>query len=148
MWSNIGIGLSLLVITTVIHALCMVVTMKILKVYVDRHGESHSAVHALSVVAGSILLMFGAAILEVLTWATTYLKLGAIEGLEPAIYFSTVTYTTLGYGDMVLDEQWRLLASFEAAVGIIMFGWSTAVVVAVVQRAYAAAMKRQRAVNH
>lgn len=126
----------------------MVVTMKILKVYVDRHGESHFAVHALSVVAGSILLMFGAAIMEVLTWATTYLKLGAIEGLEPAIYFSTVTYTTLGCGDMVLDEHWRLLASFEAAVGIIMFGWSTAVVVAVVQRAYAAAMKGQPAINH
>lgn len=138
MWSNIGIGLSLLVITTVIHALCMVVTMKILKVYVDRHGESHSAVHALSVVAGSILLMFGAAIMEVLTWATTYLKLGAIEGLEPAIYFSTVTYTTLGYGDLVLDEQWRCwLPSRRPSVSSCLAGqrpWSLRLSNALMQR--------------
>ena len=42
----------------------------------------------------------------------------------------------LGYGEIVLDERWRLLASFEAANGIIMFGWTTAVVVAVVHRVY------------
>ena len=47
-----------------------------------------------------------------------------------------VTFTTLGYGEIVLDEQWPLLASFEAANGIIMFGWTTAIVIAAVQRVY------------
>ena len=47
-----------------------------------------------------------------------------------------VTFTTLGYGDIVLDENWRLLASFEAATGIIMFGWTTAIVLASLQSAY------------
>jgi hypothetical protein len=47
-----------------------------------------------------------------------------------------VTFTTLGYGDVVLDQQWRLLASFEAANGIIMFGWTTAIVMAVVHHVY------------
>jgi hypothetical protein len=47
-----------------------------------------------------------------------------------------VTFTTLGYGDIVLDERWRLLASFEAATGIIMFGWTTAIVLAAVQSTY------------
>lgn len=54
--------------------------------------------------------------------------------LEEALYFSTVTLTTLGYGDITLDEQWRLFASLEAANGIILFGWSTALIFAVVQR--------------
>jgi len=80
--------------------------------------------------------MFLVSVLEVLAWAATYLALNAIQGFEQALYFSTVTFTTLGYGDILLDERWRLLASFEATNGIIMFGWTTAIVVAAVQRIY------------
>lgn len=85
-------------------------------------------------VSALVLLLFLASVLESLLWALTYLASGAIEGLEQALYFSIVTYTTLGYGDITLNEDWRLLASFEAANGIIMFGWTTALIVAVVQR--------------
>jgi len=72
----------------------------------------------------------------VLLWAAAYMALGEIKDLEPAFYFSMVTFTTLGYGDIVLDESWRLLASFEAATGIIMFGWTTAILIAVLQHSY------------
>lgn len=47
-----------------------------------------------------------------------------------------VTFTTLGYGDIVLGQSWRLLASFHAATGIIMFGWTTAILMTVVQHSY------------
>ena len=83
-----------------------------------------------------VIVMFLASLLETLVWAITYLALNAIEGLERALYFSMVTYTTLGYGDVVLVERWRLLSSFEAANGIIMFGWTTAIVITAVQRIY------------
>jgi hypothetical protein len=85
-----------------------------------------------------VLLMFVTSVLEVLAWAAAYLALNAIEGFEQAVYFSMVTFTTLGYGDVLLDEHWRLLASFEAANGILMFGWSTAIVMAAVHRIYIA----------
>lgn len=85
-------------------------------------------------IATLVLLMFLASVLESFLWAGAYLHAGAIEGLEQALYFSIVTYTTLGYGDITLDQEWRLLASFEAANGIIMFGWTTALIVAFVQR--------------
>ena len=80
--------------------------------------------------------MFLASVVETSVWAAAYLAVGAIQGIEAALYFSTVTFTTLGYGEIVLNEQWRLLASFAAANGIIMFGWSTAIVIAVVQHLY------------
>lgn len=83
-----------------------------------------------------VLLMFYVSLVEVLLWAGVYLWLDAIDGLEKAVYFSMVTFTTLGYGEIVLDERYRLLASFEAANGIIMFGWTTAIVLAAVQRIY------------
>ena len=69
-------------------------------------------------------------------WALAYLKIGAIEVMEAALYFSMVTFTTLGYGDITLNEQWRLIASIEAATGIIMFGWTIALVINTVQRMF------------
>ena len=72
--------------------------------------------------------------LEALFWAGTYLWVGAFSELEPALYFSLVTFTTLGYGDVTVEPAWRILASTEAANGIIMFGWTTALIVAYVQR--------------
>ncbi len=70
----------------------------------------------------------------VLAMAAVYLAVGAIPDPETALYFSIVTFTTLGYGDVTLDTGWRLLASFQAANGTIMFGWTTAIVMAVIHR--------------
>jgi voltage-gated potassium channel Kch len=81
------------------------------------------------VVGALVLIMFLTTLFEASVWATTYFVLGVIADFEKALYFSTVTYTTLGYGDVVLEEQWRLLSSFEAANGIIMFGWTTALII-------------------
>ncbi len=84
-----------------------------------------------------VFILFFAAILEAMLWALTYMWLGAIQGFEEAVYFSIVTYTTLGYGDITLGETWRLLSAFQAANGVVIFGWSTAIVMAVVQKIFA-----------
>jgi hypothetical protein len=135
---NIGIGSVMMIITTAIHMTGMVITMRVLERREHRKNRdsSRKGVNDLYYVGVAAWLMFLASLLEVAAWAGTYVFLGAIAGAEPALYFSTVTFTTLGYGDVLLDERWRLLGSFEAANGIIMFGWTTAVVVAVVQRVY------------
>ena len=132
---NIGIGSVMMIVTTAIHATGMAITMRLLERRM-RHNIRRTRLNYLYLVGVSVWLMFLASLLEVAAWAETYLLLGAIEGAERSLYFSTVTFTTLGYGDVLLDERWRLLGSFEAANGIIMFGWTTAVVVAVVQRVY------------
>jgi voltage-gated potassium channel Kch len=67
-------------------------------------------------------------------WAVFYLISGDLPDLETAIYFSMTSYTTLGYGDVVLPAPWRVLGPIEGAVGILMFGWSTAIIVAVITR--------------
>ena len=75
-------------------------------------------------------------ILDVTLWATFYYVSGALPSFEEALYFSTVTFTTVGYGDIVLDREWRQLATFEAVNGWIIFGWATALIMAVIQRLY------------
>ena len=135
MFTNLGIGVLLLMITTAIHA----VAMKFARDLVHSHAgrlRQRLRTFPLYNVLGIILLMFVALFLQVYLWALTYLLLGAIEELEQALYFSMVTFTTLGYGDIVLPAKWNLLSSIEGANGIMMVGWTTAIVMAVVQRVY------------
>ena len=111
----------------------MVVISTYRALHVERWGEISRAPKVF-ILSGYVLLFFLASLLEIWLWAGMYRLLGALSDLEEALYFSTVTFTTLGYGDVVLQSSWRLLASFQAVNGIIMFGWTTAVIVALVQR--------------
>jgi hypothetical protein len=71
---------------------------------------------------------------EISVWAVMYVGKGALSDLPTALYFSAVTYTTTGYGDIVLPPQWRLDAGIEALTGILMCGWSTGFFFAIVAR--------------
>jgi hypothetical protein len=73
-------------------------------------------------VAGVSLWLLGVITLGVWIWAGAYLWLGAFPTLEQSVYFSIVAYTTLGLGDVVLPQAWRILAGMEAANGFINFG--------------------------
>ena len=77
-------------------------------------------------------------LIEITTWALFYLWKGAMADLQSALYFSAVTYTTTGYGDLLLPQEYRLVGAIEALTGILMCGWSTAFFVAVVTRMFRA----------
>jgi hypothetical protein len=87
-------------------------------------------------VAGWIVLLH---LLEIAAWAVLYAWRGAMPDLQTAVYFSAVTYTTTGYGDVVLPPEWRLVGAVEALTGILMCGWSTGFFFAVVGRMLRAA---------
>jgi hypothetical protein len=65
---------------------------------------------------------------EVIVWASTYELLGAVPRDADAMYFAFVNYTTLGYGDVIPAARWRLLGPLTAMNGVLLFGWSTAVI--------------------
>ncbi|KIN62690.1 Ion transport 2 protein [Sulfitobacter noctilucicola] len=82
------------------------------------------------------LSVAGLWILTVLTstvwgWAVLYIQLGLFDALEPALYFSIASFTTVGYGDVVLEPGWRLLAGMTATHGLLTFGIFTAFLVEV-----------------
>ncbi|MND28741.1 Ion channel [compost metagenome] len=75
--------------------------------------------------------------MEIALWAAVYFVIPELSQLgtwEEAIYFSMITYTTVGYGDITLPAIWRVMSGFEAMNGILLFGWSTAMFYAVAQR--------------
>lgn len=81
---------------------------------------------------------------EISAWALYYFWRGAIDDVQAAFYFSAVTYTTTGYGDLVLPAEWRLLGGVEALTGILMCGWSTGFFFAIVSRLYQAEPQKSR----
>ena len=77
-------------------------------------------------------------LLEIAVWALFYWWQGCLPDAESSFYFSGVTYTTVGYGDLVLPTEWRLLGPVEALTGILMCGLSTGLFFAVVSNLFRA----------
>jgi len=84
---------------------------------------------------------------EIGVWGLCYAWQGCLPEADSAFYFSGVTYTTLGYGDLVLPRPWRMLAPLEALTGILMCGLSTGLFFALVSRWISNWMKRQTALE-
>jgi hypothetical protein len=88
-----------------------------------------------AVMIAAVAVLLVAHVAEVMIWSVTYLIVNAAPPEEDTLYFAFVNYTTLGYGDIVPVERWRLLGPMTAMNGILLFGWSTAVIFEVLDRA-------------
>ena len=134
MLSQILVGVAIMVITILIHALGMSSALRWLMFAHSRNFHLAWFWIRSLVIAAMVVILFAAILLEATVWASVYVGLEAISEFEEAFYFSMVTYTTLGFGDVVLGDRWRLLSSFEAANGVIIFAWTTALIVVALRR--------------
>jgi hypothetical protein len=82
-------------------------------------------------------------LIQIALWALVYLLCGEMATFEMAFYLSAENYTALGYGDILLSEQWRLLGPLEAINGLLLFGLSTAVMFAVLSHLIGNRLRRQ-----
>jgi hypothetical protein len=136
---EIATGLGMMVLTIVIHSMFMVGGVKLAKWRRSRFGPVGNEMIKAVVLSALVVWLFMAIVLETLLWALLYLfipLITALPDLETAFYFSMVTFTTLGFGDVVLTGQWRTLASIQAANGVIIFGWTTALMMYFIQHVY------------
>lgn len=128
------IGMVAIVVTVAIHAGFMVAASRVFR---QLELRPRSLLQSAMLVAAVVLWFFLSICVQCWGWALLYLYLGALGTLEEALYFSTVTFTTLGYGDVVLAPEWRLLSAFQSANGTIIIGWTTAMVFLAVRWIYA-----------
>jgi hypothetical protein len=82
----------------------------------------------------TVTFLMGTHTLEVVVWAWLYKIVGAAPPGTPFVYFAFVNYTTLGYGDVVPLPQWQLLGPITAMNGVLLFGWSTAVIFEILRK--------------
>jgi len=131
---NFAYAIGLVFGTVFVHVGCTLLVLSALHSVHAHHWVFRSHISRASALAALVCLMSLAAFAEAALWAGFYVWVDALSSFQQALYFSLVTFTTLGYGDVTLDEQWRILGAFQAANGILMFGWTTALLVAVSQR--------------
>jgi len=119
--------------TAMVTAICLVHLVGL--AMLTRALRSHSrAFRKLRIMPLTILLaatvgLIGIHTIEIWLYAGVYLGLGAFGNFEEALYFSTVTYASIGYGDLLMPHEWRIFGAIEGAAGIIILGWSTAYLV-------------------
>ncbi len=94
----------------------------------------HPLLILIAVMIATVSVLMAAHICEVLVWSLAYVIVGVAAAGVDDVYFAFVNYTTLGYGDVVPVERWRLLGPITAMNGVLMFGWSTAVIFEILRR--------------
>jgi hypothetical protein len=126
-------GFALMAVCVVVHAVGVTAALRRLRVWAAGAHTFWRSIRLLIAVAIWVVLMH---LIEISVWAGLYVWNGALADMPTALYFSAVTYTTTGYGDVVLPPRWRIDGAMEALTGILMCGWSTGFFFAVVSRFY------------
>ncbi|MGI9412289.1 MAG: ion channel [Hyphomicrobiales bacterium] len=130
------IGSSMIIATTIIHVVGLVSLIAVLRNHLRVAARMNLHLRIMGFIILAIFGIFFMHSVEIWLWAVVYVQLGEFDGFARALYFSTATFTTLGYGDVTLNPAWQLLSSLESANGIILTGVSTAFAFGVVRRAF------------
>ncbi len=136
----------LVIITSTVHFAGLVGLSRLLHRSRVHPGDLTTLTGQGASIVSIVVTLFLLHAIEIWIYALTYLLLGAFQGLEAALYFSTSTFTTAGFGDVYLTPPWRMLSAAESANGFLLIGWSTAFLVSVSARvrAFEADISRDR----
>ncbi|MEM8736664.1 MAG: potassium channel family protein [Planctomycetota bacterium] len=128
-------GFAGLLTTVALHAIVGAVLINFLRKHAEKIARMPFAAQSVVVASVACLLVFKH-LVDIVMWACllSWLDPRAFSDFEEALYFSSVTYTSLGYGDIVLDSRWRLLCGYEAIDGLVLFGVTTALLFVIFQR--------------
>ncbi|MDH4439807.1 MAG: potassium channel family protein [Rhizobium sp.] len=127
--TNLALGTLMISLTVVIHTFGLMGVTHVMSWVTDRirlHGHRSRMLAMNTVVIG----VFAVLTAEVWLWAASFTLIGVVDDFETALYFSTITFSTVGYGDVVPHPEWRMLAALEGVNGFLLIGWSTAYLIA------------------
>jgi hypothetical protein len=133
MLRQILIGGGVSAINIAIHALMMTILVRLAQI-AGAKKRSHPSLFLTAVMIPIVSLLMATHALEVAVWSLAYLIVDAAPAGARLVYFAFVNYTTLGYGDVTPVERWQLLGPMTAMNGVLLFGWSTAVIFEVLRR--------------
>jgi len=130
---EIVLGGSLIILSVLLHGIGMYLVQRR---FARAWPHAHEARLRRQWVFGSLLaMMLATHLVEIGMWAVALNAVGAVPTFRDAFYYASVTYTALGYQEVLLAKQWRLLAPNMTIAGLFAFGWTTGVLVSLVQKA-------------
>ena len=132
MFTQLALAMVAVTLIGLIHLIGLALLTRVLR-------SHHKLFRSFRMMPPTLLLMATLGIIaihtiEIWSFALLYVRLHAFTAVEPALYFSTTTYASIGYGDIIMPHQWRILGAIEGAAGTIMLGWSTAYLVSLLVR--------------
>ena len=133
------VGTAVSVCNIVIHALVMATVVQLSSRIGGAMNTAQQSLRLTTVMIATVSIatvpvLMAAHFSEVMVWSLAYAIVGAAPAGADPVYFAFVNYTTLGYGDVTPVERWRLLGPITAMNGVLLFGWSTAVIFEVLRR--------------
>jgi len=128
---QLAVASTMSLITVLVHLFGLALLVRLLKI--SRHSAPRRTT-PLALLIGAALGVFAIHSVEIWLYAALYMVLHSAFDLETALYFSTVTYASVGYGDVLLPTDWRILGAIEGATGVLMLGWSTAFLVSLLSQ--------------
>jgi Ion channel len=126
-------GTAVSVCNIAIHAMVMVTVIHVARV-ADERATSRQSLRLIAVMIATVSVLMLAHFAEVLVWSFAYTIVSIAPPGTDLIYFAFVNYTTLGYGDVTPLAHWQLLGPMTAMNGVLLFGWSTAVIFQVLRK--------------
>jgi len=142
MLSQLSIGSALIATTIVVQVVFSQMAINGLKVYAPKLLMRFGFMAPSILLTGTTLWLLTALSIAMWIWASMLVLLGVFGTIEHALYFSMVAFTTLGFGDVILPQEWRLLSGFIAANGLVLFGLNTAFLIETLRSILEAPQKR------
>ena len=133
------VGIGMMALTVVIQTTGASLWLRYTVRRLENLKRQKKSPNLLLLISKTVVALLSLHILEALLWALFYWQLPGKAGLSnfnDALYFSVVTITTLGYGDITLKPEWQLLSGMEAMVGTVAFGLTTALLFAIIQKSW------------
>lgn len=137
MIGQLAISTAMVLLTVAIHGAGLLVLSRMLRIEQREERAEHiSAVSpkGIAFTFAVVLGLFAIHGIEIWLYAALYLAAGALPDLQTSVYFSTITYGTVGYDDAGLSRAWQLVAAIEGVNGVLLLGWSTAFFVSLIAR--------------
>jgi hypothetical protein len=129
MFQNLVLGSGLVTLSVIIHTAGLIAVGWMTPLLARGLGFHQHDVGRTLVMAGMVLGILSLLTLEVWSWAIAYAAVHATGSFADALFLSTTSFSTLGYGAVVFDPAWRLLTALEGINGFLLIGWSTAFLV-------------------
>ena len=137
MFGQLVISTVMVMATVLLHGFSLLTLARVLRIEGSEEKVAHLSPTSARGVFFTFALVLGLFVIhgiEIWLYALLYLFGGALPDLHTAVYFSTITYATIGYDDEGLARSWQLVAAIEGINGILLMGWSTAFFVSLVAR--------------
>ena len=132
-FTNFLVGLPVMLLCLIVQATVALWSVRHFVRQTEAIEDAHRFLRSIRPLLTSMLVMMFGSLAQISLWGALFVYLDEFDEMYPAIYHSAVNFTSLGYGDVVMGEKWKLLGPLEAMNGVLMLGMSAAALMAILQ---------------